>query len=166
MDMRRYLLVLDMDLLAIDEELDLEPINHIAREQEQEPCEVTVLSLVKTSQQKLPALEMLLGARVGKFPVAPRPDHDISASAEHRMNLAVRHLKMIGCRASGIVSDEELMPAVRAETRTHAYDGVIVATGMQGGSGVARRLHLDPVHQLRRRWGKRLTVFEGEPVTR
>jgi hypothetical protein len=109
---------------------------------------------------------MLLGARVGKFPVAPRPDHDISASAEHRMNLAVRHLKMIGCRASGIVSDEELMPAVRAETRTHAYDGVIVATGMQGGSGVARRLHLDPVHQLRRRWGKRLTVFEGEPVTR
>lgn len=162
--MRRYLLVLDMDLLAIDEELDLEPINHIAGQQEQEPCEVTVLSLVKTPQEKLPALELLLGARVGKFPVAPRPDHDISAAAEHRMNLAVRHLKMLGCRAGGIVSDQDLVAAVRAETRGHAYDGVIVATGMQGDSRLARFLHLDPVHQLRRRWGKRLTVFEGEPV--
>jgi hypothetical protein len=28
MVMRRYLLVLDMDLLALDEELDLQPINH------------------------------------------------------------------------------------------------------------------------------------------
>ena len=26
--MRRYLLVLDMDLLALDEELDLEPVNY------------------------------------------------------------------------------------------------------------------------------------------
>jgi hypothetical protein len=164
MDMRRYLLVLDMDLLAIDEELDLEPINHIVGEQEQEPCEVTVLSLTKTPQQKLPAMELLLGANVGKFPVAPQADHDVSASAEHRMNLAVRHLKTIGCRASGIISDQDLVPAVRAETRIHGYDGLIVATGMQGGSGLARRLHLDPVHQLRRRWGKRLTVFKGEPA--
>jgi len=164
MAMRRYLLVLDMDLLAIDEELDLEPINHIVGEQEREPCEVTVLSLAKTPQQKLPAMEMLLGARVGKFPMAPRPDHDVAASAGHRMNLAVRHLKMIGCQASGIISDEELVPAVRAETRGHAYDELIVATGMQGGSRLARLLRLDPVHQLRRRWGKRLTVFEGKPL--
>jgi hypothetical protein len=153
-----------MDLLAIDDELDLRPINHIVGEQEKGPCEVTVLSLASTPQQKLPAIELLLGARVGKLPRAPRPDHDVSASAEHRMDLAVRHLKMIGCRASGIISDEELMTAVRAETRTHAYDGVIVAIGMQGGSPLARRLHMDPVHRLRRRWGKRLTVFEGEPV--
>jgi hypothetical protein len=157
MDMRRYLLVLDMDLLAIDEELDLEPINHIIGEQE--------LSLAGTPQQKLPAMELLLGAQVGKLPIAPPPDHDVSASAEHRMNLAVRQLKMIGCRASGIISDQDLLPAVRAETRGHAYDGVIVATGMQGGSRLARLLHLDPVHQLRWRWGKRLTVFEGAPVT-
>jgi len=163
--MRRYLLVLDMDLLAIDEELDLEPINHIISEQEQEPCEVTVLSVAGTAQQKLPAMEMLLGAKVGKLPVAPHPDHDVLASAEHRMNLAVRHLKTIGCRASGIISDEDLVPAVRAETRSHAYDGLIVATGMQGGSRLARLLHLDPVHRLRWRWGKRLTVFEGAPVT-
>ena len=27
--MRRYLLVLDMDLLALDEELDLQPINYL-----------------------------------------------------------------------------------------------------------------------------------------
>jgi hypothetical protein len=29
MDMRRYLLVLDMDLLALDEEHGLEPINYL-----------------------------------------------------------------------------------------------------------------------------------------
>ena len=34
--MRRYLLVLDMDLLAQNEELDLEPINYLAARQEQE----------------------------------------------------------------------------------------------------------------------------------
>jgi hypothetical protein len=163
--MRRYLLVLDMDLLAIDQELDLEPINYLVARQEEQPCQVTVLSLARTPQQKLPAMEMLLGARVGKFPVAPAPDHDVAASAEHRMNLAVRHLQMIGCQASGIISDEDLVKAVRAESRGHDYDGVIVATGMQGGSRLARTLRLDPVHQLRRRFGKRLTVFEGAPVT-
>ena len=92
MDMRRYLLVLDMDLLAMDEEYDLEPINYLVAKQEQEPCEVVVLSLVDMSQTKLPAMELVLGARVGKFPVAPKPDHDISAAAEHRMNRAVQHL--------------------------------------------------------------------------
>ena len=56
MDMRRYLLVLDMDLLAMDEEHDLEPVSYLAARQEQEPCEVVVLSLVDTSQTKLPAL--------------------------------------------------------------------------------------------------------------
>jgi hypothetical protein len=30
MGMRRYLVVLDMDLLAADEELDLEPISYLA----------------------------------------------------------------------------------------------------------------------------------------
>lgn len=162
--MSRYLLVLDMDLLALDQELDLEPINYLVARQEQQPCEVTVLSLTRTPQQKLPATEMLLGASIGKMPVAPRPDHDVAAAAEHRMNLTVRHLKAIGCQASGIVSDEELVKAVKAETRTREYDGVIVATGMQGGSRLARSLHLDPIHQLRRRFGKRLTVFEGAPV--
>jgi hypothetical protein len=162
--MPRYLLVLDMDLVAIDQGLDLEPINYLVARQQQEPCEVTVLSLTTTPQQKLPAMEMLLGAGIGKFPKAPPPDHDVAASAEHRMNLAVRHLKMIGCRASGIISEEDLLKAVRAETRGHDYDGVIVATGLEGGSVLARGLHLDPVHRLRRRWGKRLTVFEGAPV--
>ena len=108
---------------------------------------------------KLPAMELLLGAQVGKFPVAPRPDHDISAAAEHRMNLAVRHLKMIGCRASGLISDEDLVKAVRAETRRGDYDGVILATGRQDGSWLAGVLGRDPVHQLRRRWGERLIVF-------
>ena len=45
--MRRYLLVLDMDLLgmdplALDEELGQEPINYLVVQQEQQPCEVVV----------------------------------------------------------------------------------------------------------------------------
>jgi len=164
--MRRYLLVLDMDLLALDEELDLQPINHLVARQEQERAEVVVLSLAATRQAKLSPLELALGAAISlniptpvKYPVAPRPGHDINAAAEHRMNLAVRHLKTIGYQASGIISDLELVKAVGAETQAHDYDEVILATGRQGGSWLARRLHLDPVHQLRRRWGPRLVIF-------
>jgi hypothetical protein len=79
------------------------------------------------------------------------------------MNLAVRHLKTIGYQASGIISDEDLAKAVRAETRRHDYDEVILATGRQGGTRLARSLHMDPIHQLRRRWGQRLTVFTSGP---
>jgi hypothetical protein len=164
--MRRYLLVLDMDLLAVDEEHDLEPINYLVKRQEHEPCEVVVLSLVETSQAKLSPLELVLGAATGraaseptKFPTAPRPDHDVSAAAEHRMNLAVRHLKTIGCQASGVISDQELVKAVRAESAAHDYDEVILATGRQNGSRLGRLMGLDPVQQLRRKWGKRLIVF-------
>jgi hypothetical protein len=163
MDMRRYLLVLDMDLLAMDSEHDLEPISYLVAKQEQEPCEVVVLSLVDTSQTKLPAMELALGAQAGKFPVAPKPDHDISAAAEHRMNLAVRHLKTIGCQASGVISDQDLVKAVRAETAGHDYDEVILATGRQDGSRLGRLIGRDPVQQLRRKWGERLIVFsEGQ----
>ena len=165
MKMRRYLLVLDMDLLAVDEKFDLEPLNYLVTQQEQEPCEVVVLSLVDTSQTKLPAMELVLGANAGKFPVAPRPDHDISAAAEHRMDLAVRHLTVIGCQASGVISDEDLVKAVRRESRAHDYDQVILATGRQNRSGLAGVLRLDPVHQLRRQWGDRLIVFSSEAGT-
>ena len=162
--MQRYLLVLDMDLLAADEQCDPGPIGYLAGRQEHEACEVAVLSLA-TGQPHLPAMEMLIFAQIGRMPLAPPPDPDVSAAAEHRMNRAMHYLEVIGCEASGIISDEDLVPAVRAETRSHAYDGLIVATGMQGGSRLARLLHLDPVHQLRWHWGKRLTVFEGAPVT-
>jgi hypothetical protein len=160
MDMRRYLLVLDMDLLAMDEEHDLEPISYLVAKQEQEPCEVVVLSLADTGQAKLPAMELLLGAQSGKFPVAPEPDHDIDSAAEHRMNLALRHLKTIGCQASGLISDEVLVKAVRAETASHDYDEVILATGRQHSSLPARIMGRDPVQQLRRQWGQRLIVFQ------
>jgi hypothetical protein len=51
MDMQRYLLVLDKDLLTVDEELGLEPINYLVARQEQKPCEIVVLSLaVRVSQ--------------------------------------------------------------------------------------------------------------------
>ena len=51
-DLRRYLLVLDMDLLAMDEEHNLEQIDYLVAKQEQEPGEVVVLSLV-TNQPKI-----------------------------------------------------------------------------------------------------------------
>ena len=80
------------------------------------------------------------------------------------MNLAVRHLKTIGCQASGLLSDEDdLVKAVHSETSGHDYDEVILATGRQGGSSLARRLRRDPIHQLRRRLGARLIVFPPGP---
>ena len=167
--MRRYLLVLDMDLLALDEELDLEPVSYLVAQQEQQPCDVVVLSLVATRQAKLSPLELVLGAAsgsAGAAPAAPQPGHGISAAAEHRMNLTVRHLTAIGCRASGLISDQELVKAVRAETRAHDYDEVILATGRQGGTPLGRGLHRDPVNQLRRRWGQRLVIFTSGPGTK
>ena len=170
--MRRYLLVLDMDLLALDEELGQEPISYLVAQQEQQPCDVVVLSIVATRQAKLSPLELMLGAATGhaqqapaKYPTAPQPGHDINAAAEHRMRLAVRQLKTIGCQASGLISDQDLVKAVAAETRGH-YDEVILATGRQEGTRLARSLRLDPVHQLRRRWGRRLTVFATGPATK
>ena len=127
MAMRRYLLVLDMDLLALSEELGQEPINYLVARQEQEQAEVVVLSLVANRQVKLSPLELLLGAATAqgqhapaKYPTAPQPGHDVSAAAEHRMNRAVRYLRTIGYRASGLISDQELVKAVRAETRALA----------------------------------------------
>ena len=171
--MRRYLLVLDTDLLALDEELNQEPVNYLVTQQERQSCEVVVLSMVATRQAKLSPLELMLGAATGhaqqapaKYPTAPQPGHDISAAAEHRMNLTVRDLKTIGCQASGFISDQDLVKAVAAETRAHNYDEVILATGRHEGSRLARSLRRDPVHQLRRRWGQRLTVFTSAPATK
>ena len=166
MPMRRCLLVLDMDLLGLGEELDLGLINYLAAGPGQERGEVVVLSVVASRQVKLSPLELLLGAATAhgqsapaKYPTGPQPGHGVNAAAEDRMNLAVRRLKAIGYRASGLTSDEELVKAIRVETRRHDYDEVILATGRPGGSWLARSLHLDPIHQLRRRWGPRLVVF-------
>lgn len=158
MDMRRYLLVLDMDLLALDEEHGLEPINYLVAKQEQQPCEVVVLSLV-SNQPKI-HIESLAGAGIPKHPdLAHRPDDPISVNAEHRMERAVQNLKMIGCQASGIISYEDLLTAVRSETQGHDYNEVILATGRQEGSGLARIVGRAPIQQLRREWGERLIEF-------
>jgi hypothetical protein len=82
------------------------------------------------------------------------------------MELAVRHLKTIGCRASGVISDQDLVKAVRAETAIHEYDEVILATGRQDSSWLARATRRDQVQRLRRRWGERLIVFPGGSVRR
>ena len=78
------------------------------------------------------------------------------------MNLAVQRLKAIGCRASGIISDNDVLEAVRAESRAHRYDQVILVTSRQGGTWLALLLHRDPIHKLRRRWRQQLTVFPLE----
>jgi hypothetical protein len=149
MDMQRYLLVLDKDLLTADEELGLEPINYLVARQEQEPCEIVVLSLAGTGQ---PAVDPLLSYLHGNCLGALALDQDARA-AEHRKNLAVRHLRTIGCKASGFISAEDLVRAVRSETGDHNYDQVILATGRQAGTWLARLLRRDPIHRLRRRWG-------------
>jgi hypothetical protein len=163
--MRRYLLVLDMDLLAVDEQLGLEPISYLLARQQEQPTEVVVLSLADHRQARLPALELLLGtsSNITKFPVAPQPDHDIGAAAEYRMNLTVRHLRVIGCQASGFISDDDLVTAVRAETRARHYDQVILATGRQPGTWLARALRYDPTSRLLPRLGQRLIVFPRAP---
>jgi hypothetical protein len=170
--MRRYLLVLDMDLLGLGEELDLGAINYLAARPEQERGEVVVLSVMASRQVKLSPLELLLGAATAhsqsapaKYPTGPQAGHGVNADAEHRMNLAVRRLKAIGYRASGLTSEQELVKAVHAETRRHDYDEVILVTCEQGGSWLARGLHRDPVHQLRRRWRQRLVMFSPGPGT-
>jgi hypothetical protein len=161
---RRYLLVLDMDLLVVDEQLGLEPVGYLLARQEEQPCEVVVLFLADC-QARLPALELLLGttSNVTKFPVVPQPDHDTGAAAEHRMNQAVRHLRVIGCQASGFISDDDLVTAVRTETCIHHYDEVILATGRQSGAWLARTLRRDPARRLRARLGRRLIVFPLGP---
>jgi hypothetical protein len=99
---RRYLLVLDVPLLAADEQLDLRPITYLAELQGQVPCEAVVLSLPARARPGLPAAEL-----------CPLPGHGRSCMtsarpAERRMKLALQHLKMIGFTARGIVSDESL----------------------------------------------------------
>jgi hypothetical protein len=160
MGMRRYLIVLDMDFLAADEELDLEPINYLVAEQERGPCEAVVLSLTDTSGSKMPGTEMLLGANMGVFPRAPRPKHNVGAAAGHRMNLTVRHLTAIGCAASGFISDEDdLVKTVMSEVHHRDYDAVLLVSTRQRGSALARLLRLDPKGRLRRRLGRKLVVF-------
>jgi len=106
--MRRYLPVLDADLLAMDDKLDLAPISYLAGQQQQEPAEVVVLSLVGSGQPKLSPLELVPGGPAAAY--SPRPSSRLRSgptmtaarAAEHRMNLTVRHLTTIGCQASAV----------------------------------------------------------------
>jgi hypothetical protein len=68
-------------------------------------------------------------------------------------------LRTTGGKASGFISAEDLVRAVRSETGDHNYDQVILATGRQAGTSLACVLRQDPVHRLRRRWGRRAIAF-------
>jgi hypothetical protein len=155
MGMRRYLLVLDLNRQAAAGEFDAGPVAYLTARQREEAAEVVVLS-VAGAPPKLSPMEMLLGAGIGKMPVAPAPDHDLSAEAEHRMNLAVQHLTEAGCQASGIISDEDLTAAVKRETGHHHYDELLLAAEAPAGSWLSHLLGRDPLQRLRSRWGNRL----------
>lgn len=98
----------------------------------------------------------------GNFLGAVRLGLDVRV-AEHRKDRAVRYLRTIGCKASGFISGENLVRAVRAETGGRNYDQVILPTSGQVGSWLARVLRWDPIHRLRRRWGRRLIAFPLGP---
>ena len=116
--MRRYLLVLDKDLITADDQSSPEPIRYLAARQEEEPCEVVVLSLVRISQPRLPlvtrsgpkstSIDPLTRANLGK--------HDASA-AKDRMNSAVHLLEQVGCHAMGVVSRQQQVPPARRRRR-------------------------------------------------
>jgi hypothetical protein len=167
MGMQRYLLVLDTGLPVGDEELDRGLAGYLAARQGQEPGEVVVLSLASSPRGS--TMELLLGAGISigtVVPVlarAPPPDHGAGAAAEHRMHRAVQQLTRIGWQASGIISDSDLLEAVRAETRAHHYDQVILATSRQGDPWLARLLRRDVVHRLGRRCKQPLTVIPLGP---
>jgi hypothetical protein len=154
-DMRRYLLVLDRDLVTSDEQSSLEPINYLAARQDEEP----VLTLVQTRQAQVPPfMALYIADKVGRHPAKSLPGHDVGA-AEYRMNSAVLQLGQVGCHAVGVITGRrQLDTAVRAEIRGRDYDEVIVVTG-RSSPWLARFLRLDPMHRLWLRLGHRLTVF-------
>ena len=160
--MQRYLLVLDTGLPVGDEALDRVLAGCLAARPDQERGEVVVLSLASSPRGS--TMELLLGAGISIATVvpvlarAPQPDHDAGAAAEHRMHRAVQQLTRIGWQARGIISDSDLLSAVRAETRVHDYDQVIFATSRQGGPWLARLLRRDSVHRLGGRCKQPLTV--------
>ena len=68
--MQRYLLVLDKDLLTVDEELGLEPINYLVARQEQEPCEIVVLPLAGMGQPTVDPFSFLSSRELPRRPRA------------------------------------------------------------------------------------------------
>jgi hypothetical protein len=109
--MRRYLLVLDRDLVTADEPrpepvdyLAARQVDYLAARQEEEPCQVTVLALVRSAQAQVPIYLRLRSSRTfGRLGGANLPEHDVRA-AEHRMNSAVLRLEQVGCQAMGVIT--------------------------------------------------------------
>jgi len=102
--MRRYLLVLDRELISTGEQSRPEAISYIARRHEHEPCEVTALSLLTSSQPQVPPfMALYMADKIGRDSKAPLPDQDIRA-VEHRMDSAVQQLEITGCHATGVLT--------------------------------------------------------------
>jgi hypothetical protein len=102
----------------------------------------------------------------GRLTEASLPEHEVRA-AEERMNSAVSQLEEAGCHAMGVITHQRRLDlAVRGEMHGRHYDEVILVTGQNSGTALARMLRLDPVHRLRLRLGHRLTVFALDVASR
>jgi hypothetical protein len=84
-----------------------------------------VLSLAGTGQ---PAVAPFLSYFTG---IASAPSR--LTRTQGRLSIArtwpCGNLRTIGCKASGFISAEDLVPTGRSETGAHNYDQVILATG-------------------------------------
>jgi hypothetical protein len=157
--MRRYLLVLDRELATADEPRPA-PVSYLAARQEEEPCQVVVLALVRSLGHQVPTfMRLRMSASIGRYGRANLPKHDVRAT-EHRMSSAVLQLERVGCHATGVITRQrQLGLAVRGEIHGRHYDEVLLVTGRSSGTWLTRFLRLDPAHQLRLRLGHRLTIF-------
>jgi hypothetical protein len=157
--MRRYLLVLDRDLVTEDEPRPA-AVSYLAARQQQEPCQVVVLTLVRSRKAQVPAfMRLRMSNSIGRYGRAKLPAHDVKA-AEQRMSSAVLQLERAGCHAMGVITRQrQLGLAVRGEIHGRHYDEVLLVTGQSSGTWLSRLVHLDPVHRVRLRLGHRLVVF-------
>lgn len=97
--MRRYLLVLDRDLVTADEQSSPEPF-----------------AALNTA------------GKIGGYPAKSLPGHHVAA-AEHRMNPVVQLEQVGCHAMGVITGQRRLNAAIRAEIRGHDYQEVMLATG-------------------------------------
>jgi len=86
--------------------------------------------------------------------VPARSQHRCRGRASHE------HAPSEGDRrpSDGFIREDDLVAAVRTETRVHHYDQVIPATSRRPSAWLAQALRRDPAHRLRPRLGQRLIV--------
>jgi hypothetical protein len=142
-----------MDFLAFDARFEEEPINHLLARAQGGPAEVFVLSFVDNHARRVPTMDLMWGAAVGRggarpMPRAPRPTHDLNDAARHRMNRALRAVRNLGWQAEGAVTQGSLVKAVDQEVRRGHFDEVVLVMDPQVGHRSARWLAIRRLRHL------------------